>query len=61
MKEGMEILHRDYTPVDLAEAQKTIGFDGSVAVQARMSLEETRWLLELADQHPIVKGVVGFV
>jgi L-fuconolactonase len=38
-----------------------IGFDGTVAVQARQNLEETRWLLELADQNEFIKGVVGWV
>ena len=32
-----------------------------MAVQARQTLEESRWLLELADQSTIVKGVVGWV
>ena len=38
-----------------------IGFDGSVAVQARMTLDETRWLLELAARHESIRGVVGYV
>ena len=59
MKDGMEILQRDFTPQDLATAQAEIGFDGSVAVQARMTLDETRWLLELAAQHETIRGVVG--
>jgi len=32
-----------------------------VAVQARQSLAESRWLLELADVDPFVRGVVGWV
>ncbi len=32
-----------------------------VAVQARQTLEETRWLLALADEHPFIAGVVGWV
>jgi len=61
MKEGMGVLQRDFTPQDLASAQAEIGFDGSVAVQARMTLEETRWLLELAAEHKTIRGVVGYV
>ncbi len=30
-------------------------------MQARQNLEETRWLLELAEKHPFIKGVVGWV
>jgi L-fuconolactonase len=32
-----------------------------VAVQARQTLEETAWLLELAAEHAFIKGVVGWV
>ena len=35
--------------------------DACVAVQARQTLEETQWLLQLADAHPFVAGVIGWV
>ena len=54
-------LQRDWLPEDLAALQEPLGFDGSIAVQARQTLEETRWLLSLADQHPHIRGVVGWV
>lgn len=54
-------LERDWLPEDLAALQSPLGFDGSIAVQARQTLEETRWLLSLADQHPRIKRVVGWV
>jgi L-fuconolactonase len=57
----MASLKRDFLPEDLRPLLSAAGFDGSVAVQARQSLEETRWLLELAGDSPIVKGVVGWV
>jgi L-fuconolactonase len=37
------------------------GIQGTVAVQARQSLEETTWLLDLAGKHEIIRGVVGWV
>lgn len=37
------------------------GYDGSVVIQARQSLEETRFLLETARSHPFIRGVVGWV
>ena len=37
------------------------GFDGTIAVQARQMIEETEWLLQLADEHDFIKGVVGWV
>jgi L-fuconolactonase len=54
-------LQRDWLPPDLAPLLKAAGLDGCIAVQARQSLEESRWLLELAEHHSIVKGVVGWV
>src|SRR5207237_9172204 len=38
-----------------------VGVIGSIAVQARQTLEESRWLLSLADDNPAIKGVVGWV
>jgi L-fuconolactonase len=61
MSERMGALRRDFLPSDLEPLLKDIHFDGSVAVQARQNLEETRWLLELAEHHPLIKGVVGWV
>jgi L-fuconolactonase len=58
---GMERLARDYSVADLAAVARPAGVAGSVAVQARQSLAETRWLLGLADASPFVKGVVGWV
>jgi L-fuconolactonase len=58
---GMERLARDHLPTDLAPLIAAEGIDGSVAVQARQSMEESRWLLDLAAAHPLVKGVVGWV
>jgi L-fuconolactonase len=54
-------LQRDWMPEDLASCLAAAGLEGSVAVQARQSLEESRWLLELTEQSPIIKGVVGWV
>ena len=54
-------LQRDWLPADLEREAKKVGIDGSVAVQARQTLEESRWLLELADKSPFITGVVGWV
>jgi L-fuconolactonase len=54
-------LQRDWLPGDLAALQTPLELDGSIAVQARQTLEESRWLLELADQSSVIKGVVGWV
>jgi L-fuconolactonase len=57
----MEVLQRDHLPGDLAPLLAANGLGGSIAVQARQTVEETCWLLDLADRHPIIRGVVGWV
>ena len=59
--DSMSELRRDFLPDDLKRELDSVGFDGSVAIQARQSLEETRWLLELAASSPRIFGVVGWV
>src|SRR5690606_38962748 len=54
-------IKRNFMPDDLAPLLAAAGFDGTIVVQARQSLEETEWLLELADRYPFIKGVVGWV
>lgn len=61
MTDDMAILRRDYLPVDLAPLLAETGFDGTIAVQARQTIEETSWLLEQAQQHPFIRGVVGWM
>jgi len=60
MGPGMEALKKDHLPDDLLPLLKAVGIDGTVAIQARQIPEETRWLLELADRYPFIKGVVGW-
>jgi len=58
---GMEVLQKDHLPANLAPLLESARIDGTVAVQARQTLAETEWLLALAEQHPFIKGVVGWV
>jgi L-fuconolactonase len=61
MSDDMTALKRDFLPEDLEPLLASIQFDGSVAVQARQSIEETRWLLDLAEKHEFIRAVVGWV
>lgn len=61
MSDAMSAIRRDFLPEDLRPLLAGLHFDGCIAVQARQSLEETRWLLELAVTFPFIKGVVGWV
>lgn len=54
-------LQRDWLPGDLAPLLAAAGLDGCIAVQARQTLDESRWLLGLAAEATIIKGVVGWV
>ena len=54
-------LRRDFLPQHLKAELKSSGFRGSVVVQARQTLQETRWLLNLAEGSPWILGVVGWV
>jgi L-fuconolactonase len=59
--DAMARLRRDFLPSDSAREMARAGFDACVAVQARQTLDETRWLLSLADAHSTIAGVVGWV
>ena len=59
--DSMAALRRDFLPADLKPEMECGGFQGCVAVQARQTLEETRWLLELAEHAPFILGVVGWL
>jgi L-fuconolactonase len=61
INDSMALLRRDFGPADLKLEMGKAGFHGSIAVQARQSLEETRWLLELPASSPLILGVVGWV
>lgn len=59
--ERMGVLKRDFGPGDLLPLLQAHGFSRSIAVQAAQSLDETRFLLDLASQHEFIAGVVGWV
>ena len=57
----MKVIRRDFLPSDLEPILHHFGIEGSVAVQARQTLEETSWLLDLAAKNEFLRGVVGWV
>jgi L-fuconolactonase len=58
---SMAALRRDFLPPEAQRELAGARFDACVAVQARQTLEETRWLLALADRYPFIAGVVGWI
>jgi L-fuconolactonase len=61
ISEGMESIRQDFLFPELTQVMKAAKMDGVVTVQARQTLLETDWLLELASQHDCMRGVVGWV
>jgi L-fuconolactonase len=59
--DAMPVLKRDYMPGDLAPELARNGLDASIAVQAEQSEGETEFLLDLAQKHSFIAGVVGWV
>ena len=57
----MRAIRRDFLPGDLEGTLAPNGIDGCIAVQADQSDDETRFLLDLADRHPFIRAVVGWV
>jgi L-fuconolactonase len=54
-------LAKDHLLPDLEAAANAATIDATVVVQARQTLEESDWLIDLADQSEIIAGVVGWV
>jgi L-fuconolactonase len=61
MTNDLGVLYRDYLPADLAPVLRSKGVEKTVLVQASNSIAESRWLLDLADEHSFIAGVVGWV
>ena len=58
---AMEVLQSDFLPECFGPAMHSAGIDGSIVVQARQTIEETLWLLELAHESEEISGVVGWL
>jgi L-fuconolactonase len=61
MTDDVAALRRRFGPEDLEPLLDEHGVTGTVLVQARGSLDETRTLLEIAAATPFVLGVVGWI
>ena len=61
LSEDMESIRQDFLIPELTQAMRPANIDGVVTVQARQSLSETDWLLELASRHDSIRGIVGWV
>jgi len=61
INDEMSVIRKDFLPAQLEPVLKQNGISGCVAVQADQSEKETDFLLQLAEEHDFIKGVVGWV
>lgn len=61
ISEEMKSIRRDFLPADLKKTLDEAGVSGAVSVQARTTVEESDWLLSMAEKNDFLRGVVGWV
>ncbi len=61
INDDMSVIARDFLPDDLLPLLQQNNIDGTVLVQTCHMDVDNRFMLELADQHSLIKGVVGWV
>src|SRR5436305_7876713 len=54
-------IRRDFLPEHLEPLIRAAGVGRTVFVQTQHNLDEARWVLGLAERHPFIAGVVGWV
>lgn len=54
-------IRRDYLPEHLEPLLRAAGVERSIFVQTQHNVAENRWALALAERHPFIAGVVGWV
>jgi len=59
--EDNSILNRAYTPADIAPHLSASGIDATILVQAAPTIQETEYMLGIADVTPHIAGVTGWV
>lgn len=57
----LKILYRTFGPADLKPLREAAGVERTVVVQAAPTLDETRYLLDIARDEASIAGVVGWV
>jgi L-fuconolactonase len=60
-KEQFPQLYRDYLPDDLKPMLKDCGIDKTVLVQCAQTVDETKFMLGIAEANSFVAGVVGWL
>ncbi len=61
LTEDLGVLYADFGPLDLFPLLKECGITSTVLVQAAATVEETKYLLSIADENQFIAGVVGWI
>lgn len=61
LADAPDILCKDFLPTDILQFLQASKISATVLVQAAPTIEETNFLLELADQYAFIKAVVGWI
>ena len=54
-------IYRDFTPGDLEPLLRLAGIEKTIVIQATDTVAETEFLLDLAETHEFIAGVVGWI
>ncbi|WP_321476667.1 amidohydrolase family protein [uncultured Paludibaculum sp.] len=52
-------LYRTVLPPEFQKLTRTLGVEGTIAVEASPWLEDNQWVLDLAQRYPVIRGFVG--
>ena len=61
IRPDMTVLRQDHLPPHLEPHLRRADVDAIVVVQAAHDIDETRFILDLAEQHDFIAGIVGWV
>ncbi len=61
INDEMGLIKRSFLPKDLKNTISDTNVEGVISVQARQSLQETQWLLQLASENEFIKGIIGWI
>ena len=61
INDDMTTIRRDFLPEDLQPVLSANAVAACIAVQANQTGQETDWLLQLANEHAWIAGVVGWI
>lgn len=59
--EDMNVIRNDFSPKNLSRIFHDLQISGCIAVQASQSEAENDFLLSLAEQNELIKGIVGWI